>query len=153
MQRSGAIIWWSMRIFRGLSDGAQSSYGSKKWICWTPFEWGIIFLLATKKLLITAFSYNYNFPTGESSYFYYNPSQDGRQDLSYLNYFGVDISESSLAPRNPRHLIPSFGQDFNHGRRSNEDLANYSNNSPGMEVGDMMCNPWYLILMVYPDPL
>jgi len=90
-------------------------------------------------------SYNYNFPTGKSSYFYYNPSQDSRQDLSYLNYFGVDISESSLAPRNPRHLIPSFGQDFSHGRSTHEDLSSYSNNSPGMEgkemtemMGDMM---------------
>ena len=88
------------------------------------------------------FSFNYNFPTGESNYFYYNPSQDTTgQDLSYLNYFDVDISESSLAPRNPRHLIRSFGQDFNHGRRSNEDLASYSNNSPGMEVMEMMCDP------------
>merc|ERR1711971_335619 len=75
-------------------------------------------------------SYNYNFPTGESSYFYYNPSEDSRQDLSYLNYFGLDKSESSLALRNPRHLIRNFGQDFNHGRSSNEELGSYSNNSP-----------------------
>ena len=80
------------------------------------------------------FSYNYNFPTGDPSYSY-NPSQDTRQDLSYLNYFGVDSSESSFAPPNPRHLHrQSFGQESNHGRSSNEEMASYSSNSPGMEV-------------------
>ena len=79
-----------------------------------------------------------------------NPIQDGRQDFSYLNYFGVDPSESSFGPPATRHINyvsvdtskrslaqrdprllspPQWGS--RQGRRSNE---YYSDNSPGMEV-------------------
>ena len=95
-------------------------------------------------------SYYYNFPTGDPSYSY-NPSEDTRRDLSYLNYFGVDWSESSFAPQNPEHLHrQSFGQEFSHGRSSNEDIASYS---PGMEVKEITCDTWSLILDVYPCSL
>ena len=83
-----------------------------------------------------------------------NPIQDGRQDFSYLNYFGVDPSESSFGPPDTRHIDyisldtsegnfaqrdprflspPQWGS--RHGRRSNE---YYSDNSPGTEVKDIM---------------
>ena len=87
-------------------------------------------------------SFYYNFPTGDPSYSSYNPSEDTRQDLSYLNYFGVDMSESSFAPQNPRHLHrQSFGQEFSLGRSSNEEIASYSSYSPGMEVNEIMPDP------------
>ena len=86
-------------------------------------------------------SYYYNFPTGDPSYSY-NPSEDTRQDLSYLNYFDVDWSESSFAPQNPRQLHrQSFGQEFSLGRSSNEEIASYSSYSPGMEVNEIMPDP------------
>ena len=82
------------------------------------------------------------------------PIQDGRQDFSYLNYFGVDPSESSFGPLDTRHIDyvsldtsegnlaqqdprllspPQWGST--HGRRSNE---YYSDNSPGKEVKDVL---------------
>ena len=91
--------------------------------------------------LINCFSYYYAFPTGESRDFY-NPSQDffnpSRQDLSYLQFFGLDRSESSFAPRNPRYLPPhSYRKEFINGRSSREGES-YSNNSPGMEVEEIL---------------
>ena len=83
-----------------------------------------------------------------------NPIQDGRQDLSYLTYFGVDPSESSFGPLDTRHIDyvsldtsegnlaqrdprflspPRWGS--RHGGRRNE---YYSDNSPGMEVKDVL---------------
>ena len=79
-----------------------------------------------------------------------NPIQDGRQDFSYLNYFGVDPSESSFGPLDTRHIDyvsldtsegnlaqrdprflspPQWGS--RHGGRSD---GYYSDNSPAMEV-------------------
>ena len=91
--------------------------------------------------LINCFSYYYAFPTGESRDFY-NPSQDffnpSRQDLSYLQFFGLDRSESSFAPRNPRYLPPHiYRKEFINGRSSQEGES-YSNNSPGMEVEEII---------------
>ena len=76
-----------------------------------------------------------------------NPIQDGRQDFSYLTYFGVDPSESSFGPLDTRHINyigvgtsegslahrdPRFlSPTTRHGRRSNE---YYLDNSPAMEV-------------------
>ena len=91
--------------------------------------------------LINCFSYYYAFPTGESRDFY-NPSQDfynpSSKDFSYLQFFGLDRSESSFAPRIPRYLPPHiYRKDLINGRSSREGES-YSNNSPGMEVEEIM---------------
>ena len=79
-----------------------------------------------------------------------SPIQDGRQDLSYLTYFGVDPSESSFGPPHTRHINyvsvdaserglaerdPPPRWSSRHGGRRNE---YYSDNSPGMEVKDVL---------------
>ena len=99
------------------------------------------------------FSFYKNVPTS-GRWSNNNPIQDGRQDFSYLNYFGVDPSESSFGPPDTRHINyvsldtsertlaqqdpkllspPQWGS--RHGGRRNE---YYSDNSPGKEVKDIL---------------